>query len=401
MRAFRTKLLDTVVCAPLGRLLLVALLLVFAGCYTDVPTELSTSDLATRATIESDAEGSFSELRKDIEEALTSYRKGQRNEAARSLHRSYNSIQQRELRVLRLRNPGLALGATRDMLSLLDQVENSGTLEDLDAATLAVQVRLDQAEEVLAIQESGASSLGASANLAFSLAIDGALTLFLLLIVASRLGADPKERKMVGVGLLAGFVGSGVLGVVNSVMPGSLQMLLGLGISGGSALLAAALPVLMIKHWRQPPQTQKQVTGTYLGVLLLLAAGAVARDTLEIVPPLQMMAGQSSMVLVGFAGMGVALVALVNVGLGLSRRLQPSVRIGVLIIVATLVAVMNAGSAANAAQAVGLLASHDMGSLQIPWLSMWPTEQSVMCQLVAAGGTTLALLGATMAIKEA
>jgi hypothetical protein len=208
----------------------------------------------------------------------------------------------------------------------------------------------------------------------------------------------------VGLGLIVGLVTAVAAWLgwssVGSLFPGNLRAYLTLGMSGLVALASLPLLLLTVRHFRQPPQKRMVVPASWLALLFVLSAGVVIRDALEIVPAVSIVASRSPAAILGFVGAGIAMIVLVGLLVQTLPRMGVNSRTGLLTILTSSVAVMAAGSAARAAQNLNLLDSSIAGHLQSPWMSMWPTGESVVIQLFVATTCLLVLTGGTLLVDS-
>jgi high-affinity iron transporter len=346
----------------------------------------------------------LAEMRRGIADAIGAYRRGEHTNAKSILAAVHLDALDSQLKVLRLRDSGLALATDLEMRNLRLLFADSVPVRDIEAGAQNLATHLDSADELLAEEVSSGATITHTASIAFSYGIDGAWFLFLLLVLGTRRGSDRRERKVVGLGLIVGLVTAVAAWLgwssVATVFPGNLRAYLTLGMSGLVAVASLPLLLLTVRHFRQPPQKRMVVPVSWLAFLFLLSAGVVIRDALEIVPAVSIVAATRPAAILGFVGAGVAMIILVGLLVQTLPRMGVNSRTGLLTILISSVAVMAAGSAARAAQNLNLLDSSIAGHLQSPWMSMWPTGESVVIQLFVATTCLLVLTGATLLVES-
>lgn len=349
-------------------------------------------------------ESPLDEMRHGIADAIGAYRRGEHGEAKDILAAVHLDALDSQLKVLRLRDSGLALATDLEMRNLRLLFSESVPVRDIETGAQKLATHLDSADLLLSEQVSSGSAVTHTASIAFSYGIDGACCLFLLLILGTRRGSDKRERRTVGLGLIVGLIAAvgAWLGwsSVGSLFPGTLRAFLTLGVSGLVAVAGLPLLLLTVRHFRQPPQKRLVVPLSWLALLFVLSAGVVIRDALEIVPAVSIVASTSPAAILGFVGAGVALIILVGLLVQTLPRMGVNARTGLLTMITSAVAVMAAGSAARAAQNLSLLDSSVAGHLQSPWMSMWPTGESVVIQLFFATTCLLILTGGTLLVES-
>jgi hypothetical protein len=290
------------------------------------------------------------------------------------------------------------------MRSLRQLFLDAVPVRDIEEGAQELATHLDSADAILSTPGSGGSSALHTAYIALSYGIDGALCLFLLLIVGTRRGSDKRERKIVGLGLIIGLLTAVAAWLgwtsIGSLFPGALRTVLTLTVSTVVVLLTIPLLLMIVRHFRRPPQIRMSVSGSWLALLFGLSAGVVVRDALEIVPAVSIIASTSPAAILGFVGAGIILILFVGLLVQLLPRMGVNSRTALLTMSATTVAVMAAGGAARAAQNLDLLGSSAAGHLQSPWMSMWPTGESVVIQLFVATTCLLVLTGATLLVES-
>ncbi len=349
-------------------------------------------------------EAPLAELRRGIADAIGAYRRGEHSNAKDILATVHLDALDSQLKVLRLRDSGLALATDLEMRNLRLLFANSVPVRDIEAGAQKLATHLDGADELLSQEVSSGATVTHTASIAFSYGIDGAWCLFLLLILGTRRGSDKRERKIVGLGLIAGLVTAVAAWLgwssVGSFFPGTLRAYFTLGMSGLVAVASLPLLLLTVRHFRQPPQKRMVVPVSWLALLFVLSAGVIIRDALEIVPAVSIVASANPAAILGFVGAGVAMIILVGLLVQTMPRMGVNARTGLLTMLTSSVAVMAAGSAARAAQNLGLLDSSVAGHLQSPWMSMWPTGESVVIQLFVATTCLLVLTGGTLLVES-
>jgi high-affinity iron transporter len=349
-------------------------------------------------------EAPLAEVRRGIADAIGAYRRGKHAEANAILARVHLDALDSQLKVLRLRDGGLALATDLEMRALRELFVEAVPVRDIEAGAQRLATHLDSADAILSTPTSSGSTAIHTATIALSYGIDGALCLFLLLIVGTRRGSDKRERKIVGLGLIIGLLTAVAAWLgwtsIGSLFPGTLRTVLTLTVSTVVALLTIPLLLMIVRHFRRPPQIRMTVSGSWLALLFALSAGVVIRDALEIVPAVSIIASTSPAAILGFVGAGIALILIVGLLVQMLPRMGVNSRTALLTMSGASVAIMAAGGAARAAQNLDLLGSSAAGTMQSPWMSMWPTGESVVIQLFVATTCLLVLTGATLLVES-
>lgn len=343
-------------------------------------------------------------MRRGIADAIGAYRRGEHSNAKDILSAVHLDALDSQLKVLRLRDSGLALATDLEMRSLRNLFLVSVPIRDIEAGAQKLATHLDSADAILSKDMGSGVTALHTASIALSYGLDGALCLFLLLIIGTRRGSDKRERKIVGLGLIIGLLTAVAAWLgwtsIGSLFPGTLRTVLTLAVSTVVALLAIPLLHLTVRHFRRPPQTRLIVSGSWLALLFGLSAGVVIRDALEIVPAVSIIASTSPAAILGFVGAGIALILLVGLWVLMLPRMGVNSRTALLTMSTTSVAIMAAGSAARAAQNLDILGNNAAGFLQSPWMSLWPTGESVVIQLFVATTCLLVLTSATLLVES-
>ncbi len=287
----------------------------------------------------------------------------------------------------------------------LDQLESMfKILREIEDRAQILFASLDKAEPILSQPLSAGIAVAQSASIALSFALDGALCLFILIVVGSRRGADRRERKSVGLGVLIGMILAVAIWLgwhqLSGMFPGSMRTTLSLLMSTTVALVCAPLLVATTRYFYRPPQTRLHAAPSWLVFLFVMACGILVRDALEAVPALVTIASFSPAALLGFLGAGIAIIALVGLLVAMERRLAVTARVALLCMSVVTVSVIAAGNAARSAQDLGLIASNAAGHVQSPWLAFWPSAQGVLAQLCVATACVLALAVSTFVRHE-
>lgn len=339
----------------------------------------------------------LSPARLEIVAAIADYRRGHHSRARERLQAAHLDHLKPALKVIRLRQSGLALAIELELDAVRTLLHSGAPLHTIEARTRTLFASLELAEPVLAQKLSAGVGIAQSATVALSYTIDGAIALFLLLVIGTRRGADRRERKTVGLGVLVGILMAVIIwlgwGKVENIFSGQLRTSFSLALSSLVALGSIPLLIATVRYFRSPPQIRIRAVPSWLLLLFVLASGVLVRDALEFVPALATIAAFSPAALLGFLGAGVAMICLVSLLVAMERRLGVAARTSLLCITITIGSVIAAGNALRSSQELGLLDAAAAGHLQSPWLAFWPTGQGVLAQLCVA---TICLLVLTV-----
>lgn len=349
-------------------------------------------------------EAPLSTFRQGLSATIETYRRGDHDKAQLLLKAAELNDLSSHLNIVRMRDSGLALAAEHEVRRLRELLHEGAPIREIEERAQTLAASLDLADPLLARKLSAGIGAAQTASIVFSFAVDGALCLFLLLVLASRRGSDRSEKRAVGLGLIVGLlltVASWLAwSAMSELLPGSLRSMLSLVLSGVVALLAIPLLVTTIRHFRSPPQHRFRAPISWLALLFILSGGILFRDALEVIPAMTIIASYSPAAVLGFVGAGIAIIGMVSILVALERRMSIAPRTGILCMSITIVAVMAVGGTLRAAQELGLLGATPAGSTQSPWLCMWPTEQGVVAQLAVAALCTLAIMVSTIVRPE-
>jgi len=339
-------------------------------------------------------------FRSGLSITIETYRRGEQQKAQGLLQQAELDELASYVNVVRLRDSGLALAMEEEALALRKLLQRGAPIHEIEARAQELAASLDLADPLLSQKLSAGIGTAQTASISFSFAVDGALCLFLLLALVARRGADRSERRAVGLGLIIGLlvtVGSWVSwSAVSNSIPGYLRIFLTLASSGVICLAALPLLVATVRHFRCPPQHRLTAPISWLALLFILTGAIVIRDAMEIIPALTIIARYTPAAILGFVGAGIAIIGMVSILVALERRLSVPPRTGLLCITITTAFVMAIGGATRAAQQLGFISAGEAGFSQSPWLSLWPTEQGVLFQLIGAALCTVAILVTTL-----
>ena len=342
----------------------------------------------------------LSMFRKGLSDTIETYRRGDHDKAQGLLKDAELNHLRSHLNIVRMRDSGLALAAELEVRNLRILLQEGAPIREIEERAQTLAASLDLADPLLSRKLSASIGAAQTASVVFSFAVDGALCLFLLLVFAARRGSDRKERRAVGLGIIAGLlltVASWLAwSTMSDLIPGGLRTTLTLVFSGLVAVLSVPLLITTIRHFRSPPQHRLRAPLSWLALLFILSGGILFRDALEVIPALTIIASYSPAAVLGFVGAAIVIVGMVSILVALERRMSIAPRTGLLCISIATVAVMATGGALRAAQQLGLLNASPAGSTQSPWLCFWPTEQGVIAQLAIAALCTLAIVVSTV-----
>jgi high-affinity iron transporter len=346
----------------------------------------------------------LSRFRQGLSGTIETYRRGDHDKAQLLLKDAELNHLTSHLNIVRMRDSGLSLAAEQEVHNLRALLSEGAPIRQIEERAQTLAASLDLADPLLSRKLSAGIGAAQTASVVFSFAIDGALCLFLLLVLASRRGSDRSERRAVGLGLIVGLlltVASWLAwSTMSELLPGGLRTTLSLVLSGLVALLSIPLLIVTIRHFRSPPQHRLRAPISWLALLFILSGGILFRDALEVIPAMTIIASFSTAAVLGFVGAGIALVGMVSLLVALERRMSIAPRTGLLCMSITLIAVMAIGGTLRAAQQLGLLNASPAGSTQSPWLCMWPTEEGVIAQLAIAALCTLTIMVSTILRPE-
>ncbi len=342
----------------------------------------------------------LSMFRQGLSATIETYRRGDHDKAQRLLKAAELNHLTSPLNIVRMRDSGLALAAERAVRELRTLLKEGAQIREIEERAQTLAASLDLADPLLSRKLSAGIGAAQTASLVFSFAVDGALCLFLLVVLAARRGSDRSERRAVGLGLIVGLLLTVVSWLawssMNELLPGGARTMLSLVLSGLVALLSVPLLIVTIRHFRSPPQHRLRAPISWLALLFILSSGILFRDALEVIPAMTIIASHSPAAVLGFVGAGIAIVGMVSILVALERRMSIAPRTGLICISITMVAVMAIGGTLRAAQQVGLLSATPAGATQSPWLCMWPTQQGVLGQLAIAALCTLVIVVGTV-----
>ncbi|MBL4633209.1 MAG: cytochrome c [Kofleriaceae bacterium] len=339
-------------------------------------------------------------FRNDVGRAVATYRKGEHESAKRILGNSYLDNLDSHLQLILSRQSGVVLTIELQVRSLRKAFSQGLPMAEVGAQAQGLSQSLDLAAPILSQIESN-PSLALGAATALSYALDGALFLFLLITLVTRRGADKRERKVLAVGIVTGVAASIAIAMMwsEATFPGGIRIKISLAVSALVAGLALLLLAGLVRHFRWPPQTRTIAAPSWLGVIFLLSAGVLVRDSMEFLPVILLL--PSSSLWIGAVVAVVALALLIGLLVTLERRLAISARTGLLAICTATLAIISAGTCARAAQMARYLPTEQAGTMQSPWLSLWPTSQGVLIQLVVAAACTVILVIFTLLPSKA
>lgn len=334
-------------------------------------------------------------FRNEVGKAMSAYRKGDHENAKSILSASYLDNLDSHLKLILSHQSGLVLQIEMQVRALRIAFEKGLPIGEIAMQAQELTASLDAAAPLLAkVEANSGVALGAATTLSF--AIDGALFLFLLITLVSRRGADKRERKVLAFGIATGIATSTVIVVMwsSGMFDGSIRTTASLALSALVTISSLLMVVGVVRHFRCPPQTRTIAAPSGLLLLFLFSASVIVRDTLEVVPAIRLL--PSSSLWIGALAATAALGVLIGLLVALERRLEISSRTALLAITASLIAIISAGGFARAAQMSRLLSTDQAGTMHSPWLSLWPTSQGVLIQLLVAACCTLLLIVFTL-----
>lgn len=345
-----------------------------------------------------------------IVDAIADYRKGFPAQAKSRFRAAHLNHLKSKLKVIRLRDSGLALAIERELDALQGLMQRGAPLRDIETKARILFASLEIAEPVLSQPLSAGVGIAQSATVALSYAIDGAICLFLLLVIGTRRGADRSERKAVGLGVIIGIILAVIIWLgwqqVAFLFSGSTRASISLVVSGLITLGSVPLLVATVRYFRTPPQTRIRAAPVWLFLLFALPCAICVRDALEVVPALASIATFSPTALLGFVGAGIAMICLVGVLVAIEKRVALTAAVALVCCATVAVSVLSSGSALRSAQNLGLLEASAAGHLQSPWVAFWPTGEGIFAQLcfatacfVALAVTTLMKVGEPRAVE--
>ncbi len=333
-------------------------------------------------------------FRNDMGRAVATYRRGEHESAKRILGDSYLDNLDSYLQLILSRQSGVVLTIELQVRSLRKAFSQGLPMAQVEAQAQDLSRSLDLAAPILSRLESN-SGLALGAATALSYALDGALFLFLLVTLVSRRGADKRERKVLAAGIATGIAASIAIAMMWSAttFSGGIRIKVSLAVSALVAGLALLLLAGVVRHFRWPPQTRTIAAPSWLVAIFLLSAGVLVRDSMEFLPVILLL---PTSLWLGAVVAVVALALLIGLLVTLERRLAISARTGLLAISTATLAIISAGAVARAAQMARYLPTDQAGTMQSPWLSLWPTSQGVLIQLVVAASCTAILVVFTL-----
>ncbi len=343
----------------------------------------------------------YERFRDGLAQAITEYRQGEHSAAVATLSTSTLDHLGGPLRLMRLHHSGQSLAIEQQLGVLKELLSRGEPVSAVQAQAQQVDALLDTATTTMFSSGSHTSGLWDAVLLILQYGSDGAVCLFFLFLVTMRRGADRNDRKAVAFGAIAGtaFAVAGVLAwpSLTSILSGRMRIFLILVASAALAALLLYLLASTVRHIRNPPWQRSVAPPSWLVLLFILTAITLVRDTLEYSPALHLLLQHGgSNVLLGALEAILGLGMFVLFSVVVTRKLPTNMQTCIVTTSATVAAILSAGGAMRAAQAIGILPSSLLGTVQIPVLSFWPTSQGILAQLVIACAATLILIVLTV-----
>ena len=339
--------------------------------------------------------------RQRLDESLTAYRAGNRDEAKRLALAAYLDGFEPVEPMLGARNPALLSEVERQMGQLRAGIAAGSEASEIGAQVSAIQALFDRAEAALAPDQASDAS-----------AFVGALTILLreglealLIVVAMLAFLNKADRPELTRPVHFGWAGALAAGLLTWWVATSLITVSGASrelTEGFGSLLAAAV-LLFVGIWMhgkaQAGQWQRYLRDKLHSALardsrwflFSLAFIAVYREVFETILFFTAMAaegGVGSLIAGGLVGLAV-LGAIAIAMLRFSRRLPIGKFFGYSSALVAILAVVLAGKGVAALQEAGLISIHPLATLpKISLLGLFPTLQGVAVQMA----TLLALL---------
>lgn len=333
-----------------------------------------------------------------LHQSLAAYTSGQQDTALRLALSAYLEGYELSEALLRTMDYQLAVGIEQDLQVLRNKIRDGVSVEELTAATAAVEVRLQQASELLSTGGSAKMTLLTSA---FVILFREGLEAILLLAAMSLYLRRAKHPTAMNY-LHFGWIGALVVGALTWFGIKTVISISGAQrevIEGVAALMAAVVLLYVgiwlhrhsnAAHWQAflKERLGKSLTTGALWGIAGLSFIAVYREILETVLFYETLWLQSRDAVPLLTGAALAALALLVVGwlvfrIGARLPLRQFFQVNsVLMFVLALIFV---GKGIVALQEAGWIGARFIAAPRIDWLGIYPTAQSVGAQLAILG----------------
>lgn len=333
-----------------------------------------------------------------LHKSLAAYTDGQRDTALRLALSAYLEGYELSEALLRTMDYQLAVGIEQDLQVLRNKIRDGVPVAELTAATAAVEVRLQQASELLSTSGSARMTLLTSA---FVILFREGLEAILLLAAMSmylRRAKHPTAMKYLHLGWMGALVVGALTwaGIKTVISISGAQREV---IEGVAALMAAAVLLYVgiwlhrhssAAHWQaflKERLGKSLTTGTLWGIAGLSFI-AVYREILETVlfyETLWLQSGDATPLLTGAVLAALALVVVGWLVFRIGARLPLRQFFQVNSVLMFVLALIFVGKGVVALQEAGWIGARFIAVPRIDWLGIYPTAQSVGAQLAILG----------------
>tara|TARA_R110002096_G_scaffold195693_2_gene378368 strand:- start:7229 stop:9151 length:1923 start_codon:yes stop_codon:yes gene_type:complete len=339
-----------------------------------------------------------------LRDVVSAYRSGKADTASQLALSAYLEGYELIEAPLRMLDDQLAVGIEKDLLVLRNMIRDGVPEDDLASSAAGLEMRLQEAAEILSSSGSSTATLFASAFLILLREGLEAIVLLAAMSLYLKRTEHPSAMQYLHFGWIGALTAGALtwIGIKTVIDISGAQREL---IEGVAALLAAIVLLYVgiwlhrhshAAHWRAflSERLGKSLSGGTLWGVAALAFIAVYREILETVLFYEALWLQSQNASPLIAGGSLAALALAAAGwvvfrLGARLPLRLFFRAnGVLMFV---LAVIFAGKGVAALQEAGMIGVTFVGVPRIDWLGIYPTVQGVSAQLAIVGVGALSL----------